>query len=140
MDEIEPPEPPEREPKDQRIPIMMSASDVKAIDDWAFANRIRSRAEAIRRLTRRGLLLQRVIQLMGATALSLRDSAEKKRGSVTDVQDQSYRLFAEMVIVAANAREAGDPDDVLEMFVKNIRQEDWDKVEEHLFSKERKSK
>lgn len=36
--------------KDQRIPIMMSPSEVKAIDDWAFARRIRSRGEAIRRL------------------------------------------------------------------------------------------
>lgn len=38
------------EPKDQRIPIMMSASEVKAIDDWSFEHRIRTRAEAVRRL------------------------------------------------------------------------------------------
>lgn len=36
--------------KDIRIPIMMSASEVKAIDDWQFANRKRSRSEAIRTL------------------------------------------------------------------------------------------
>jgi hypothetical protein len=41
--------------KDQRIPIMMTASEVAAIDDWSFANRIRSRAEAIRRLCQTGL-------------------------------------------------------------------------------------
>lgn len=40
--------------KDQRIPIMMSPSEVKAIDDWAFARRIRSRGEAIRQLCRQG--------------------------------------------------------------------------------------
>ncbi|MFG1421737.1 hypothetical protein [Roseixanthobacter liquoris] len=39
-----------QEPKDQRIPIMMSASEVKAIDDWSFEHRIRTRAEAVRRL------------------------------------------------------------------------------------------
>lgn len=38
------------EPKDQRIPIMMSASEVEAIDDWSFKHRIRARSEAIRRL------------------------------------------------------------------------------------------
>ncbi|SDP09222.1 hypothetical protein [Phyllobacterium sp. OV277] len=36
--------------KDQRIPIMMTPSEVEAIDDWMFKNRIRSRGEAIRRL------------------------------------------------------------------------------------------
>lgn len=39
-----------KELKDQRIPIMMTASEVEAIDDWAFKSRIRSRGEAIRRL------------------------------------------------------------------------------------------
>jgi hypothetical protein len=41
--------------KTERITTMMSPSDVKAIDDWAFANRIRSRGEAIRRLIETGL-------------------------------------------------------------------------------------
>ncbi|MFH1558515.1 MAG: hypothetical protein ABII76_27255 [Pseudomonadota bacterium] len=43
------------EPKDQRIPIMMSASEVKAIDDWSFEHRVRTRAEAVRRLCQIGL-------------------------------------------------------------------------------------
>lgn len=42
--------------KDQRVPIMMSPSELKALDDWMFANRIRSRGEAIRRLCQVGLL------------------------------------------------------------------------------------
>lgn len=36
--------------KDHRIPIMMTASEVEAIDDWRFKNRIGSRARAIREL------------------------------------------------------------------------------------------
>ncbi len=36
--------------KDQRVVTMMSSSELQAIDDWMFANRIRSRGEAIRRL------------------------------------------------------------------------------------------
>ncbi len=43
------------EKRDQRIPIMMTVADVKAIDDWSFANRIRSRGEAIRQLIQKGL-------------------------------------------------------------------------------------
>jgi|GEM_PF-1028190 len=45
--------------KDVRIPIMMSGSEVEAIDDWSFQNRIRSRSEAIRRLCQGGLELSR---------------------------------------------------------------------------------
>lgn len=43
------------EPKDQRVPIMMTRSELKAVDDWGFARRIRSRSEVIRRLVALGL-------------------------------------------------------------------------------------
>ncbi len=36
--------------KDQRVALMMSAEELKKLDDWMFSHRIRSRAEAIRRL------------------------------------------------------------------------------------------
>ncbi|QRY66559.1 hypothetical protein JVX98_19380 [Ensifer sp. PDNC004] len=45
-----------RELKDQRVPIMMTPSEVSAIDDWSFQHRIRSRGEAIRRLCQIGLM------------------------------------------------------------------------------------
>lgn len=38
------------EPKDNRVPIMMSNAELEAIDDWRFENRIATRSEAIRRL------------------------------------------------------------------------------------------
>ena len=41
--------------KDQRIPVMMSAAEVEAIDDWRFKNRVGSRGEAIRQLVGKGL-------------------------------------------------------------------------------------
>lgn len=40
--------------KDQRIPIMMSPSEVAAVDDWMFARRMKSRAAAIRELIKYG--------------------------------------------------------------------------------------
>lgn len=43
------------EPKSERVTIMMAASDLKAVDDWSFESRIRSRGEAIRRLIQLGL-------------------------------------------------------------------------------------
>jgi metal-responsive CopG/Arc/MetJ family transcriptional regulator len=36
--------------KTERVTIMMTPSEVNAIDDWSFARRIRSRGEAVRRL------------------------------------------------------------------------------------------
>lgn len=41
--------------KDQRVTIMLTPSEYKAVEDWSFANRIRSRGEAIRRLIDAGL-------------------------------------------------------------------------------------
>jgi metal-responsive CopG/Arc/MetJ family transcriptional regulator len=43
------------EPKDQRVVMMMTRSELKAVDDWSFEHRIRSRGEAIRQLIALGL-------------------------------------------------------------------------------------
>jgi hypothetical protein len=43
------------QPKDKRVLVMMTADEVKAIDDWSFERRIRSRGEAIRQLVRLGM-------------------------------------------------------------------------------------
>ena len=45
----------EEEPRDKRVPIMLTASEVAQIDDWRFANRVATRSEAVRRLFRIGL-------------------------------------------------------------------------------------
>lgn len=45
----------EPEPKDVRLPIMVTATEAKAIDDWRFEKRIPTRAEAIRQLIALGL-------------------------------------------------------------------------------------
>ncbi|GBR58949.1 hypothetical protein AA18889_1869 [Acetobacter senegalensis DSM 18889] len=41
--------------KSERVTTMMTPSEVQAIDNWSFENRIRSRGEAIRRLIQLGL-------------------------------------------------------------------------------------
>jgi len=48
--------------KDQRVVTMMSPSELKAVDDWMFAHRVRSRGEAIRRLTQVGMILTRSLE------------------------------------------------------------------------------
>jgi hypothetical protein len=55
------------EMKSERITTMMTPSEVKVIDDWAFANRIRSRGEAIRRLIEVGLKARQVAAPSGGS-------------------------------------------------------------------------
>ena len=43
------------EPRDVRLPFMVSRREAAAIDDWRFRQRIATRAEAIRRLIQIGL-------------------------------------------------------------------------------------
>lgn len=38
-------------PRENRVPIMLSAQELQQIDDWRFANRVATRSDAIRRLT-----------------------------------------------------------------------------------------
>lgn len=46
------------ENKDQRIVVLMTPTESAAVDDWSFANKIRSKGEAIRRLCQIGLTYQ----------------------------------------------------------------------------------
>lgn len=43
------------EPRDVRLPIMVTRSEAQAIDDWRFQTRVPTRAEAIRQLLEMGL-------------------------------------------------------------------------------------
>ena len=44
------------EKKDQRVTLMMTQTELRRLDDWAFEKRIRSRGEAIRRLISAAIL------------------------------------------------------------------------------------
>ena len=46
--------------KTERVQLFMTPSEVQAIDDWSFSNRVRGRSEAIRRLLAIGLATQDV--------------------------------------------------------------------------------
>lgn len=42
----------------ERLQIMLSADEIKALDDWRFQHRMPSRASAIRELLKRGLAVE----------------------------------------------------------------------------------
>ncbi|WP_139973686.1 hypothetical protein [Ochrobactrum sp. CGA5] len=92
----------DKELKDQRIPIMMTPSEVEAIDDWAFKNRIRSRGEAIRRLCQMGLIFDRELTPAVEMVVNhLRDSIAGKKPKLTPAQHQ--QMFQDMAISLFNA-------------------------------------
>jgi hypothetical protein len=45
----------DKELKENRVVVMLTASELEAIDTWGFDNRIRSRGEAMRRLCHLGM-------------------------------------------------------------------------------------
>lgn len=45
-----------REKRTEKFQLMMSPDEIKAIDDWSFRHRVRTRAEAIRRLCQLGMV------------------------------------------------------------------------------------
>ncbi|THD82713.1 MAG: hypothetical protein E7812_01140 [Phenylobacterium sp.] len=53
--------------RDERLQIMLTEEELRALDDWRFAQRMPSRAAAIRELLRRGLAHEGVLDLDGRT-------------------------------------------------------------------------
>lgn len=61
------------EPRDNRVPFMMSATELAAVDKWRFDSHIATRAEALRRLCQIGLMFdERAVELRQA----VKDAAE----------------------------------------------------------------
>ena len=71
----------EKELKTIKFQMMLSPGEAKDIDDWSFANRIRSRAEAIRRLCQIAMIFDENSDRLGEHVLALYndfgDRAEK---------------------------------------------------------------
>lgn len=55
----------------QRLQMVITEDEVRAIDNWRFANRVPSRSEAIRRLVQIGLRMEREIPELLANSMHL---------------------------------------------------------------------
>jgi hypothetical protein len=51
----------------ERLQIMLTEEELKALDDWRFARRMPSRAAAVRELLKRGLAAEGVVMADGHT-------------------------------------------------------------------------
>lgn len=55
------------ETRDQRVVILMTKAETDEIEEWMFANRIKSRSEAIRKLCELGMSHSAVIEFEAGT-------------------------------------------------------------------------
>ncbi|MCF3642997.1 hypothetical protein LXM94_23830 [Rhizobium sp. TRM95111] len=90
----------DRELKDQRIPIMMTESEVKKIDDWSFQQRIRSRGEAIRRLCQIGLAFDEGRETLLAGHRSIASAVDAALAVGSDPNEIKSLTTAQKVIVS----------------------------------------
>ncbi|HCV72112.1 MAG TPA: hypothetical protein DHE23_12780 [Agrobacterium sp.] len=93
------------EPKDIRLPIMVTASEAAAIDDFRFKKRINTRAEAIRLLIARGLAFD---EIAAATEVAGHFGGEFLRGVEVSPADQIS--FAEALLKIYGAVDSADED------------------------------
>jgi hypothetical protein len=81
----------------ERLQIMMSAEEIRALDDWRFARRMPSRAAAIRELLRLGLEHEGVgLATAGkhSTQFGVLDHAQAKRNGSGEGASRSARADA----------------------------------------------
>lgn len=91
-----------KELKDQRIPIMMTESELLALDDWSFKNRIRSRGEAIRRLCQMGLSLDENLRELFEQSKKGAHLYQDRSDSLTSLFSDTKRSAQEIAVVAAD--------------------------------------
>ena len=72
-----PKKPPEDEPKSERFNMFISKSEMDAIDEWAWQNRVRSKSEAVRRLVQIGLRTADTLNPLANAVYAASDAAKK---------------------------------------------------------------
>ena len=101
------------ENKTERVQLLMTPSEVKAIDDWSFEKRIRGRAEAMRRLCQIGLGISgRASELLESSAAAhkaLEDVAVEftdglQNGHLPNPAKHSHDLVESLAKVVAHLR------------------------------------
>lgn len=84
-----------KELKDQRIAVMLTPSELSAIDDWSFSKRIRSRGEAMRQLLSLGLAAEELFNKVRDTfADGEKMSFDNIHDAVVDAEFRPIEGFA----------------------------------------------
>lgn len=104
--------------KDQRIITLMTPSEVEAIDEWMFSNRIKSRGEAIRRLCQIGMAASNDTNVLGDRLIEILELAARLRGKVERIRDDKDREIITKRVDAFAAEFVLWARDVLQVGVK----------------------
>lgn len=67
------------EPREKRVPFMMSERELLEVDEWRYANKVATRADALRRLCKLGLALDQLLP-------QLQEALDEARGAATKAQ------------------------------------------------------
>ncbi len=90
-----------KENKTQHLHILMAPSEVEAIDEWGFANRIRTRGEAIRRLCQMGLTVdEHSLKLFEQATHGLRSYLQRS-DEISDLFSDPHRPAKDVAVAAA---------------------------------------
>lgn len=93
----------DKKPRENRVPIMMSESELKAIDDWRFENRIATRSDAVRRLCQLGLHVAADIPRGLELAIAASESAVALKSAVApnDIPGRQKEIEAQLAVTKA---------------------------------------
>lgn len=80
----------EDEQKSERFNMFMSPSEMEAIDEWAWKNRVRSKSEAVRRLCQIALFVDRELDSVSDAMLDL-------SSTMTDFDRETFMLWANII-------------------------------------------
>lgn len=83
-------------PRENRVPIMMSEEELQAIDDWRFNNRIATRSDAVRKLTKIGIITDEWIMRAGELIDSAQEIYLNKIAKFADLHPESHEDIREV--------------------------------------------
>lgn len=115
------------EQKTERFNMFMSPSEMKAIDDWAWRNKIRSKSEAVRRLVQIGIAFEREAEpimkrnerALKALLITAQRVDQASRGGIAaaiDEQLQAYKAAVAaflQVAVMSEVKSGAEVDDLV---------------------------
>ncbi len=78
-----------------KFQLMLAPSEAQAIDDWGFSHRIRTRAEAIRRLCQIGIVANRYLEKVSKIRPEMRDSV----GEIIDAIHSETEVYSERWLI-----------------------------------------
>ncbi|MEI5679562.1 MULTISPECIES: hypothetical protein [unclassified Mesorhizobium] len=95
----------------ERLHVKITADEIRAIDDWRYANRVPSRSEAVRRLVQMGLSLDYFAGSQVANLSPLLELVDEKPRSPSSEDLNRLRAFLTdaLVTISRARRYAMDP-------------------------------